>query len=147
MENSSVPFSQNNPTTAPVCSSDYFQSRTIDQVFEDGLKTPARKKIVGAFLYQNSISYLFSRTNYGKSLLVYQFAFAAATGTNFDPCDALKNECPPMKVLVVDLEMEALDITERHGISLRNMDHEHCANLWYLHEKLDQRTGWIPPLG
>ena len=36
---------------------DYFQSRTIDQVFEDGLNTPRRKKIIGAFLYQNSMSF------------------------------------------------------------------------------------------
>ena len=119
---------------------DYFQSRTIDQVFEDGLNTPRRKKIIGAFLYQNSITYLFSRTNYGKSLLVFQFAYAAATGTSFHPCEALKNECPPMKVLVVDLELEAIDITERHGIALRSMDTEHYANLRYLHEKQDQNV-------
>lgn len=117
---------------------DYFQSRTIDKVFEDGLNTPRRKKIVGAFLYQNSTTYLFSRTNYGKSLLVFQFAYAAATGTNFYPCEALKNECDPMKVLVVDLELEAIDIVERHGIALNSMNLEHCANLRYLHEKLDQ---------
>ena len=108
MNNFSVPFSQGQTGTAQSDSNDsYFQSRTIDQVFEDGLNTPRRKKIVGAFLYQNSTTYLFSRTNYGKSLLVFQFAYAAATGTNFYPCEALKNECDPMKVLVVDLELEA----------------------------------------
>lgn len=141
MENNTISTSMNNMENSPVYSPDsYFQSRTIDQVFEDGLNTPRRKKIIGSFLYQNSTTFLFSRTNYGKSLLVFQFAFAAATGTNFDPCEALKNECPPMKVLVVDLELEALDITERHGPALTNMDPKHYANLFYLHEKLDQNV-------
>jgi len=72
---------------------DYFQIRDIDTVVKDGRKKKIRRKICGAFLYENTTTLLFSRTNYGKSILAFQFAWAAATGTDFDPCAALCNEC------------------------------------------------------
>lgn len=114
---------------------EYFETRTFMQVVEDGSKEPPRRKIVGAFLYEDTNSYFFSRTNYGKSLLAFQFGYAAATGKCFDPCFALRNECEPMKVLIVDLELESRDIYERHGKAIDNMDPELLKNLIYIHEK------------
>lgn len=118
----------------------YFQCRSFDQIVSDGLKANKRRKIGGAFLYENSTTYLFSRTNVGKSLFVFQFAHSAATGTGIDNCEALLNECEPMKVLVVDLELEARDLAERHGTAIKNMKPEHLKNLMYLHEKIENNV-------
>jgi len=114
---------------------EYFETRTFAQVVEAGSKEPPRRKIVGAFLYEDTNSYFFSRTNYGKSLLAFQFGYAAATGKCFDPCFALRNECEPMKVLIVDLELESRDIYERHGKAIDNAEPELLKNLIYIHEK------------
>ena len=62
----------------------YFIDRNFEEVVADGLKFPPRRKIAGAFLYEDTTTLLFSRTNYGKSLLAFQFAYAAATGSDFD---------------------------------------------------------------
>jgi len=119
------------PKTAP---KPYFKSRNIAQVMEDGAGEEPKRKICGAFLYENTITYFFSRTNYGKTLLAFQMAYAAATGTNLALADQLWNHCEPMKVLMVDLEMEAQDLFERHNIALKNMDPRWIGNLQYLHE-------------
>lgn len=119
-------------------SDSYFQCRTFDQIVSEGLKAKKRHKIGGAFLYENSTHYMFSRTNMGKSLMVFQLAYTAATGTSLDPCEALRNECEPMKVLVIDLELEARDLAERHGEAIKNMKPEHLKNLMYLHEKIEK---------
>ena len=117
---------------------DYFQIRDCKQTLADGKTRKVRRKICGAFLYENTTTLIFSRTNYGKSLLVFQFAWAAATGTDIDPCAALVNQCEPMKVLVVDLELEDGDLYERHGMVLDN-PHPYMSNLLYLHEKIDNQ--------
>jgi hypothetical protein len=117
----------------------YFQTRSFAQVIEDGSNEPLRRKIGGAFLYENTTHYFFSRTNYGKSFFAFQFAYAAATGTSIAPCVALQNECEPMKVVVVDLEMDSKTIFDRHKLALRNTDPELLKNLVFLHEKLDQK--------
>jgi len=114
----------------------YFQDRDFDQVLEDGLKKPPRRKICGAFLYEDTTTLLFSRTNYGKSILVFQFAYAAATGTSIDPCSALVNDCEPMKVLVVDLELEDGDLAQRHK-AVKDNRNPYLKNLRYLHEKVE----------
>ena len=116
----------------------YFIDRNFEEVVADGLKFPPRRKIAGAFLYEDTTTLLFSRTNYGKSLLAFQFAYAAATGSDFDSCSALLNECDPMKVLIVDLELEDRDIAQRHGIAL-NDKNPYIKNLRYLHEKIDNK--------
>lgn len=113
----------------------YFRSRNIAQVMEDGEGEELKRKICGSFLYENTITYFFSRTNYGKSLLAFQMAYAAATGTNLAIADALLNDCGPLKVLVVDLEMESQDLFERHSIAMKNMDPRFIGNLHYLHEE------------
>jgi hypothetical protein len=117
---------------------EYFDDRDCDQLLAEGDVEPG-KKIIGSFLYENTITYLFSRTNYGKSLLAFQFAYMAATGESLAPPDFLTNQCDPMKVLVVDLEMEAKDIVQRHKSALREMNPEHRKNLHYLHEKPGER--------
>ena len=115
----------------------YFEERDIYQVLNAGSTSPRRRKICGSFLYEDTTTLLFSRTNYGKSLFAFQFAWAAATGSDFDPCAALLNECEPMKVLVVDLELDPVDLFERHKETL-DLKHPWASNLVYLHEKLDQ---------
>jgi hypothetical protein len=70
-------------------SEEYFQIRDFEQVILDGGKGKPRRKICGAFLYEDTTTLLFSRTNYGKSILAFQFAWCAATGTHLDPCTAL----------------------------------------------------------
>jgi hypothetical protein len=117
---------------------EYFLDRSLEEVLLDGKNQKPRKKICGAFLYEDTTTLLFSRTNYGKSLLTFQFAWAAATGTNFDPCTALYNECDPMKVLVIDLELESRDIFERHGRVLFSHN-PLISNLRYLHEKCENK--------
>ena len=119
--------------------SNYFQVRNIMEVLQDGLNAKPQGKICGPFLLEDTTHYLFSRTNYGKSLMVFQLAYAAATGTSIADCHALRNECPPMKVLVVDLELEARDLAKRHGKVLSQMKYEHCGNLLYLHEKIEEK--------
>jgi len=131
MENSLL--SQHTP------SAEYFQARDFEQVILDGKKDKPRRKICGAFLYEDTTTLLFSRTNYGKSLLAFQFAWSAATGTSLDPCNALLNECEPMKVLVVDLELEDGDLYERHAIVLDDPN-PGMSNLLYLHEKIDNKA-------
>jgi RecA-family ATPase len=116
----------------------YFESRQFEQVLEHGKNCKERRKIVGAFLYEDTTTLIFSRTNYGKSLLVFQFAYAAATGSSFDSCEVLCNECEPMKVLVVDLELDSRVLWERHGAVLNNKN-PWLQNLYYLHEKADKK--------
>lgn len=118
--------------------STYFEERQFEQLLEHGKNCKERRKIVGAFLYEDTTTLIFSRTNYGKSLLVFQFAYAAATGSSFDPCQALCNECEPMKVLVVDLELDSRVLWERHGAVLIDKN-PYLQNLYYLHEKADKR--------
>jgi hypothetical protein len=117
---------------------DYFQVRDFEQVILDGGMEKPRRKICGAFLYEDTTTLLFSRTNYGKSMLAFQFAWCAATGTNLDPCNALLNECEPMKVMVVDLELDDRDLFERHGAVLQS-GNPYIHNLLYLHEKIDNK--------
>lgn len=121
-------------------SDSYFQTRNIAEVVEDGLNAKPQRKIGGSFLFEETTTYLFSRNNYGKSLLVFQLAYCAATGTSLDPCQALINECEPMKVLVVDLELEARDLAKRHGNVISRMDPLLVNNLIYLHEKIDKKV-------
>jgi len=117
----------------------YFQIRNIVDVLLDGFNARPQRKIGGAFLYEDTTTYIFSRTNYGKSLLVFQLAYAAATGTSHAPCAALQNDCPPMKVLVVDLELDARALYKRHKVILDKKDPLLSANLLYLHEKIENK--------
>jgi len=105
-------------------------------VLKDGVASKDRRKIVGAFLYEDTISLLFSRTNYGKSLLAFQFAYAAATGSQFDPCEALCNDCEPMKTIVVDLELDHKTIADRHKHILKDPN-PFLSNFIYFHEQLE----------
>ena len=112
----------------------YFESGTIESVILAGSLEKERRKICGCFLYEDTTTLLFSRTNYGKSLLVFQFAYASATGTNFDPCSALINQCEPKRTLVVDLELDKRTLFERHYPILSEKN-PYLSNLMYLHEK------------
>lgn len=112
---------------------DYFQCRTFSQIITDGEKEPDRLKIFGSFLYQDTNTYLFSRTNYGKSLIVFQIAFLAATGQSLDNGSVFANECNPMRVLVGDLEMDAKTLYDRHSRAFEGFAPE-IDNLMYLHE-------------
>jgi hypothetical protein len=118
---------------------DDFNIRDICVLMDDGEKRTMPRKIIGAFLYEDTTTLLFSRTNYGKSLLVFQFAFAAATGTDFDSCAALCNECEPMKVLVIDLELNDGILWNRHGI-IKSNPHPYMRNLKYVHEKIEKKV-------
>ncbi len=105
-------------------------------MLKDGVASKDRRKIVGAFLYEDTVSLLFSRTNYGKSLLAFQFAYAAATGSQFDPCEALCNDCEPMKTIVVDLELDHKTIADRHKHILKDPN-PLLSNFIYFHEQLE----------
>lgn len=113
---------------------DYFTCRTFSQIIEAGAKEPDRKKIFGSFMYEDTNTYLFSRTNYGKSLLVFIIAYCAATGQSFADCKAFLNETHPMKVLVADLEMDAKTLYDRHLKAIEGTNPELLNNLMYLHE-------------
>lgn len=116
---------------------EYFETRTFDQVILDGAKVPDRKKIIGAFLYEDTNTYLFSRTNYGKSLLAFQIGYAAATGKSIADFAALINQCSAMKVLVADMEMDAKELYDRHSSVINFTQPELLQNLIYMHEKVD----------
>jgi len=117
----------------------YFKDRNFIDLLLDGSTAPPQRKIGGAFLYEDTTTYLFSRTNYGKSVLAFQPAHAAATGTSLAPCTALQNECPPMKVLVVDLELDDRELFKRHALVLVDNDPLVKENLRYLHEKIENK--------
>lgn len=119
-------------------SDNYFDTRSFLTVIEDGCNAPPRRKIAGCFLYEDTNTFLYSRTNMGKSILAFQVAFAAATGTSIHSCSALCNECEPMKTLVVDLEMDAKTLYDRHGSAVFNADPALLSNLVYLHERVDK---------
>ncbi len=125
---------------AAALSGNYFHTRPFAEVVENGSREPDRRKICGAFLYENTSTYFFSRTNYGKSILAFQFAYAAATGTCIAMCNALMNECEPMKVLFIDLEMDAKTISDRHKKAIIETDPERIANLVFLHERIDRKV-------
>ncbi len=113
---------------------DYFRSRTFSQVVDEGFNSKPGRRIFGSFLYENTNTYLFSRTNTGKSMLAFQIGLAAATGSSFDNCIALRNESEPMKVLIADLENDPAIISNRHAIAKTNFDPRLLENLVYLHE-------------
>ncbi len=112
---------------------EYFQSRTFCKIIDDGSREPDRKKIFGSFLYEDTNTYWFSRTNYGKSLLVFQAGYLAATGQSLDQSSVFLNECEPMRVLVIDLEMDAKTLFDRHSKAFNTFT-EGIDNLLYLHE-------------
>jgi hypothetical protein len=116
------------------------KKRTFADIVDDGSKEPPRRKIAGTFLYEDTNTFFFSRTNMGKSILAFQIAYAAATGTSIDPCSALLNQCEPMKTLVLDLEMDAKTLFDRHGQAVLKTDHRLLDNLIYLHEKTDKKV-------
>ena len=113
---------------------DYFQARTVSRVVDEGFNSKPKHKIFGSFLYTDTNTYFFSRTNTGKSMLAFQIGLAAATGTSFDNCLALRNESEPMKVLIADLENDDATISERHGIIKTKFDPLLLNNLVFLHE-------------
>jgi len=117
----------------------YFQIRPIAQVIEDGRKAKPRRKLIGAFIYEDTNTYFYAPPNYGKSMAVFQFAYAAATGTNVANCTAMINECEPKIVLAVDLEMDAQTLYERHEAVIRSTDPELLKNLIYLHEPVGEK--------
>ena len=114
---------------------DYFRVSNLAEMYQDSLDAKPKRKIGGAFLYENSVTYLFSRTNYGKSILVFQLAYAAATGASIADCEALQNDCPPMKVMVADMELDNQTLMERHRPAFTGLDPSLTDNLLYLHEK------------
>ena len=115
--------------------SSYFQTRSIGEVFESGKNEPVRLRIFGDFLRQQTNTLFFSNTNYGKSILSFQIAICAATGTSFDNAECFKNECGPMKVLLGDFEMDAKTLTDRHAEAWQNYNKELLnQNLIVLHE-------------
>jgi hypothetical protein len=118
---------------------DYFLVRPIAQVIEEGRLEKPRRKIIGAFVYEDTVSYFYAPPNYGKSMAVFQFAYAAATGTSFANCEALKNECEPKVVLVADLEMDAQMIFERHEPVINSEKLDLLENLIYLHEPVSEK--------
>jgi hypothetical protein len=117
----------------------YFQIRPIAQVIEDGKKAKPRRKLIGAFIYEDTNTYFYAPPNYGKSMAVFQFAYAAATGTSVDNCMAMQNECEPKIVLAVDLEMDAQTLYERHEAVINSTDPELLKNLIYLHEPVGEK--------
>jgi hypothetical protein len=118
---------------------DYFQVSDFAEIYAETLDAKPKRKIGGAFLYEDTITYLFSRTNYGKSILAFQLAYAAATGTSIANCEALQNDCPPMKAMVVDMELDNQTIAERHRAAFSHIDPEHSHNLLYMHERTDKQ--------
>lgn len=112
----------------------YFHARSFAEVVEEGARAKARRKIIGPFLYEDTNTYLFSRTNTGKSLLAFHVGYCAATGTSFQSCPALVNDSDPMKVLIADLEMDPQTIHERHGPAISAANHLLLENLTYIHE-------------
>ena len=114
---------------------DYFQTRSISEVFEAGANEPARLRIFGDFLRQQTNTLLYSNTNYGKSFLAFQIALNAATGNSFDNVLCFQNECPPMKVLLGEFELDAKDLTDRHAVAWQYYDNKLLnSNLKVLHE-------------
>jgi len=76
-------------------------------------------------------------------MAVFQFAYAAATGTSVDNCMAMQNECEPKIVLAVDLEMDAQTLYERHEAVVNSTDPELLKNLIYLHEPVGENLSSI----
>ena len=114
---------------------DYFQTRSIGEVFEAGANEPARLRIFGDFLRQQTNTLLYSNTNYGKSFLAFQIALNAATGNSFADCEQFRNECTPMKVLLGEFELDAKDLTDRHAVAWQYYDNKLLnSNLKVLHE-------------
>jgi len=113
----------------------YFQTRSIGEVFEAGKQEPERLRIFGDFLRQQTNTLLYSNTNYGKSILAFQIAVNAATGNSFENNEIFRNECPPMRVLLGDFEMDAKTLTDRHAQAWNHYDNNLLnQNLHVLHE-------------
>lgn len=127
--------SQRLPNAAP--EPDYFRVSNLAEMYLSTLDAKPKRKIGGAFLYEDTVTYLFSRTNYGKSILAFQLAYIAATGACICDCEALRNDCSPMKVMVADLELDNRTLMERHRQAFEAMDPALTGNLLYLHEKHD----------
>jgi hypothetical protein len=67
-------------------------------------------------------------------MFAFQIAYAAATGTSIDPHSALVNQCEPMRVLYVDLEMDEQTIYDRHKLALQKTSPALLQNLKFIHE-------------
>ena len=46
----------------------YFDTRPFASVVKHGCNAPPRRKIAGCFLYEDTNTFLYSRTNMGKSI-------------------------------------------------------------------------------
>jgi RecA-family ATPase len=108
--------------------------RPVSQEFPGASGAKPRRKIIGTFVRENTVTYFYAPPDYGKTMAVFQAAYCAATGTAFAPCSALMNECEPKVVIVADLENEDFLISDRHSAVLSATDPALLDNMIFLHE-------------
>jgi archaellum biogenesis ATPase FlaH len=84
--------------------------QTANQRVANG-KTQSNTKLFGSLWYEGQLTILAGDTGIGKSILAYTIADAISRGQSRMKMEV---ECPPSKVLLFDMELEDVDISERY---------------------------------
>lgn len=114
----------------------YFKVQSFGECMEAGSKVKDRRKIFGVFCYEDTNTFLFSKTNYGKSIIGFIVAVSSATGSSFNKANCFINECEPKKTLLIDLENDEKEIYDRHSPLLNGSYRDLLnKNLSIVHER------------
>jgi hypothetical protein len=81
-----------------------------------GALEPPRRMICGSLLRESDVAFLFGGEGTSKSVLAFQIGEAAASGQNLFQSELFRNECPPLKTLIFDFELDYSDLADRYGV-------------------------------
>jgi archaellum biogenesis ATPase FlaH len=87
--------------------------RTFNQSIADAKCQAVPNRLFGEFIYEKEITFLYSDTNTGKSVLATQIGESIASGKSIHVDFPI--ECPPQKVLMLDFEMTDKQVEKRYS--------------------------------
>ena len=108
------------------------------KLISEASKISKPNRIFGAFLNNQTITFIFSRSNYGKSILAFIIASYAVTGTSINNHPSVKNYSPPTTVLLIDLETPEKSFQRRYETIRNSMHHEFKKNFKIFKIKVNQ---------
>ena len=91
----------------------FFETTDINKVIEEGNNLPEQKRLLGSLMHEGEVCFMFGPPATGKSIFGYQAANAISKGMDFIP-NVLVNDCDPMKVLYIDFELTARNLSNRY---------------------------------
>jgi len=101
----------------PVNKSQVLKCRSANDVLRDAESQAIPKMLFSECWFEGEISFLFSDTNLGKSILAVQIAQSIANG---EPVEGFKMEADPQPVLLLDFELSGKLFQNRYSDNYQN---------------------------